>query len=215
MALKPIKKEQTLSDKAYYIIRDAVVFGNLSAGDVLTEEKLSAELGISRTPLRTAFNRLVAEGLAEVQGKSVTVTRIKKEDSLKIAPVRARIETLVIEELQGKITNRLITQLRGNIAGQKKCRMDSAGSYMEYIQKDYQFHTILARETGNNFLLDLVERINIHSNRCLMLSSTLATSFATAIGEHTEIVDALEAEDIPRAMAAMETHIKAVGDRLV
>lgn len=55
MALKPIKKEQTLSDKAYCIIRDAVVFGNLSAGDVLTEEKLSTELGI----IKAVRDRLV------------------------------------------------------------------------------------------------------------------------------------------------------------
>ena len=52
--LKPVKKNMTLSDKAYHVLRNAIVCNELVPGDVLTEEKLCAELSISRTPIRAA-----------------------------------------------------------------------------------------------------------------------------------------------------------------
>lgn len=214
MALKPVKKELTLSDKAYLTIRDAIIIGDIAAGDTLTEEKLCAELSVSRTPLRTALSRLVMEGLLENTGKSVSVTRISEEDAVKISTIRQSIELLCIEELRGKITPALIHELRKCIQEQRTVEMVDAASYSRYIQLDYRFHTILARETRNQYLLDMVERINMHSNRFLMLSSTLEKSSQIAVDEHEKITNSLEENDIEAAMLAMRRHIQGVEVRL-
>ena len=213
MTLGPVKKDVTLSDKAYRAIRNAIIFNELSPDDVLTEERLSEELSISRTPIRTALHRLVDEGLAEVRGKSITVTAISESDSVNINTVRLPLELLVLDQLQGKVNRQLIDQLREANSRQASSSMSTVDDYVDYIQQDFLFHTTLARWTGNRFLLDLVERINTHSNRCLMLSSTLVASHHLAIQEHSAITDALEALDHEQARQAMINHLQQVGLR--
>lgn len=214
MALKPVKKELTLSDKAYQTIRDAIIIGDIAAGDTLTEEKLCVELSVSRTPLRTALSRLVMEGLLENKGKSVSVTRIDEDDAAKISTVRQNIELLGIEELRGKVTDTLLEELRECVREQRQVRLTDASSYLQYIQLDYRFHTAIARETHNRYLLDMIERINMHSNRSLMLSTTLQASAQVAVDEHERILHSLEESDIETAMLSMRRHIQGVGVRL-
>jgi DNA-binding GntR family transcriptional regulator len=199
-----------LSDKAYEIIRNAIVFHELKPTDVLTEERLSEELSISRTPIRTALHRLVDEGLAEVRGKSITVSSISDDDILNVSRVRIHLELMVMEELQGKVTDRLIANLRETIARQTEAFQSNPGDYIEYIRQDYLFHTILARATDNKFLLDLTERINTHSTRCLMLIPNLPYAHNLAVQEHTQITDSLEQLNYDKAYRAMKDHLAQI-----
>ncbi len=80
MALRSLKKEPNLAERAYLSIKRAIVSSALQSGDALKEEPLCEALDISRTPLRSALHRLVAEGLAEVHGKSIIVSHITEED---------------------------------------------------------------------------------------------------------------------------------------
>lgn len=212
--LKPLKKETTLSDQAYQIIRNAITCGDFAAGDTLTEESLSSELLISRTPLRAALNRLTADGLLESNGKSLVVTRISTDDAVKISAVRQKVELLCVEELRGKVTKTLIRQLRKCVREQRAIPMADALDYVHYIQIDAQFHNTLAHGTGNKYLSDIVERLQTHSSRCLMLSSTLEKSSKIAVDEHEKIVDCLENNDIDGAVASMLEHVKGVELRL-
>ena len=182
---------------------------------MLTEEKLCGELSISRTPIRTALHRLVEDGLAEVRGKSIVVSHLTEEDTASINVVRQSVELLVMKELRGKVTPMLIRKLRDSIDEQARCYMASADDFLDYIQQDYIFHTALAEGTGNRFLLDLVQRINTHSNRCLILSTTLGASCGPAIIEHTAIVDALEMGDYDGAYQAMVVHLHQIKERYI
>ena len=214
MALKPVKKDSSLADKAYDTIRDAIISNELPPGEVLTEERLSEQLSISRTPIRAALQRLIVEGLVEVRGKSMTVTSLSAEDIASISSVRLPLELLVIEHLQNKVTPHLIRLLRETISRQQQdLGMDGAAYFKEYIHQDHLFHTTLAQATGNRFLVDLIERINTHSNRCLMLYSTLSPDRNPAIQEHIRLVDCLETGDFEQARRAMCDHLLHVSDR--
>ena len=61
MALKNLKKDPSLTDKAYSAIKSAIMSNELTPGTVLAEENLASQLGISRTPLRAALQRLQHE----------------------------------------------------------------------------------------------------------------------------------------------------------
>lgn len=214
MALMPITRNQTLSDKAYEIIHNAIIFHELKPLDVLTEERISEELSISRTPIRTALRRLVDEGLAEVSGKSIIVSKINFADIENISRVRIHLELLVMEELRGKVTKQLIAKLRDTIDRQNEAfQSDDQADFAEYIRQDYLFHTTLAKATGNKYLLDLTERINVHSTRCLMLVPNLPSTHSPATLEHTLITDALEKEDYLNASRAMENHLSQILQR--
>lgn len=213
--LEPLKKNMKLSDKAYHVLRNAIVYNELATDDVLTEEKLCAELSISRTTVRVALHRLVDDGLAEVRGKSVTVSRLTEEDAASINVIRRPMELLTINELRGRVTPMLIRKLRNSIEEQQNCKMADADDYMYYIQQDYVFHTALAEATGNRFLCDVVERLNTHSTRCLILSTTLLSSYKPAVVEHTAIVDALERKEYDHAYQAMDNHLRQIEKRYI
>ena len=214
MALSPVRKDSSLADKAYNTIRDAIISNELPPGETLTEERLSEQLSISRTPIRTALQRLVVEGLVAANGKSMTVTSLSVEDITSICSARLPLELLVIENLKGKVTPQLIRHLRESIALQQKdLNMRGANYFKKYIHQDHLFHILLAQATGNRFLVDLIELINTHSNRCLMLYSTLDRDRSFAVLEHILIVDCLERGDFDQARLAMSDHLLNVSKR--
>ena len=70
-------------------LRRAIRMGELQGGDVLREEEWSANLGISRTPLREAIAELVVEGLLRKEGRSVYVFRPSVEELFEIYDIRS------------------------------------------------------------------------------------------------------------------------------
>ena len=66
MPLKKIGNKKSLSERAYEILKQAIVTGEFRQGQLLTEEQLAQELAISRTPVRSAVKQLEYEGLVEV-----------------------------------------------------------------------------------------------------------------------------------------------------
>lgn len=136
MSLAPVKKHATLSDQAYQIIRNAIVINELKPQEPLIEERLSETLSISRTPLRTALHRLVDEGLVEVSGKNLVVSRMTQADVAAVQSVRLRLELLVMEELQNCVTPALLTKLRTTIQRQAQLSMDTAEDFVQYIHLD-------------------------------------------------------------------------------
>ena len=213
MVLKRVQKEPTLAEKGYQILRDAILSGQLAQGSVLTEEQLSDMLKISRTPIRTALGKLVDEGLLENRGKGIAVSSFTKQDIEEISLVRSHVESLVIGQLEGKICPEMIAELREITRLQDSIILSTPEDRLSYINYDYRFHTSLARWTGNRYLMDIVERINIHSGRALMLSISLNYAHKLAINEHQSIVRALEENNFPEAQEAMKEHISAIHNR--
>ena len=213
MVLMSVKKEPTLAEKGYRILRDAILSGQLAQGSILTEEQLSEMLSISRTPIRTALGKLVDEGLLENRGKGIAVSSLTEQDISDICLVRTHVESLVISQLEGKICPEMIKELKSLIAHQDTISLESPEGSLAYINDDYTFHTTLARWTGNRYLMDLVERINIHSNRALMLSISLHYAHKLAVEEHRAIIKALEDRNFGEAQKALKFHLSSIQER--
>src|SRR5699024_10255537 len=83
------------SDRAYARLREEIIDGALEPGTVLGEVEQSARLGISRTPLREALARLVADGLAETsRGRGLLVTAVSLAEAPRLFDLRIALETL-------------------------------------------------------------------------------------------------------------------------
>ena len=81
------------SDKAYRKLLHEIVDGDLAPGTVLAEVEQSTRLGVSRTPLREALSRLMADGLVEsAPGRGVVVTEISLENITELYEVREALE---------------------------------------------------------------------------------------------------------------------------
>ena len=84
----------SLADVVYEQVERDILTGVYQRGDVLTELKLSAQLQVSRTPVREALRRLEQDDLLESRGKGSVVLGISHQDLLDIWKIRMRLEGL-------------------------------------------------------------------------------------------------------------------------
>lgn len=212
--LGAIKRNPTLADRAYEIIKEAIIANELKPGQVLTEEGLAEKLQISRTPIKSALLRLVYEEIAEYNGsKNVVVSDITEKSIEDITVVRKSLEPLAILLLENKIAKSEIEELKETQIEQSYT-VDKRNS-KEFIDLDYKFHTKIAELTGNTFLSDMVRKANLITKRFLILSGTLQQHSRVASEEHEKIIYYLEKGDFNLASKAMEEHLDKVNKRML
>lgn len=216
MELNIIKRNAPLSEQAFKIIKSAITSNELKPGEVLTEEKLSEKLSISRTPIRTALQKLIFDGLAvRTQNKSIIVANVSQEDIENITIVRKSIEILVMQLLKDNITIEHINELKRICALERKIVNSENKDYVELIDLDYKFHTSLARMTNNPFLLEIIEKAKLVSCRFLILSGTMDKYGPLSIEEHALILHHLEKREFELAEIAMKSHIDKISSRIL
>lgn len=215
MSLVPrIGKEDSLADKAYTIVKNAIIRNHLKPNVVLTEEQLASDLGISRTPVREALRRLEYEKLVRFnRGRGAIVAEISKEDAWHIFDVRQVIEPLAAKMSARYIEQHEVEELRALIVAQKECM--ASGDYIVFLQKDSEFHISLARAGRNDILHEIVRGLTTHVQRSLILSRNLPIKAPLATDEHALILDALEAHDEVAAERAMLDHVIKIRERLL
>lgn len=213
--MEKIKQSGTLADQAYKIIKKAIINGKLKENELLPEEKLAKNLGISRTPLRDALNRLSVEGLVVQQtGRPARVASFTKEKSLEYLELRSLLEVYNIEKTISKFDDGLIKKLKENLDEQMAAF--ERGNYHDFIELDREFHLLLASRNNNSELKETIHRLNTGINRAfLILSSTLPASAKDAYHEHKEIVEALENQDVVLARNKMIVHLNNVEKRFL
>lgn len=91
--LQPVERSASLGDRVYELLREYLRSGQVSWGEPLREATLAAHLGVSRTPVHEALERLASEGLAEAQGRGFTVPALTAEDLEDIYELRLLLET--------------------------------------------------------------------------------------------------------------------------
>ncbi len=213
MALKSLKKKPPLADQAYTAIRSAIISNQLTPGEVLTEEALADMLGISRTPIRAALQRLLFEEIVRQQGKNMVVSDVTEQDVRDVNVVRIQLEPLSARLIgeRGGLQAKQFQQLRQ--CNEKQCAAAAAGDGAAFLDADYAFHVNLSQHYGNSFLVDLVEKSNLVVKRFHTLVNTLEKHSVTAGNEHRQILDALEAQDYVHAEQAIRMHLQHVDER--
>lgn len=185
----------------------------LKPGDILTEEKFSEQLSISRTPIRAALQQLVFDGLAMTDSnKSVIVTNVTEEDIRHITDVRMVLETLTVRLLAKTATPEGIARLRK--LHTKEIALSEKRDYLAMIDMDYQFHVKMAELTNNPFLVDSIDKIKLATNRFHILSGTMERYCAASVMEHEEILGYIEKGQFDFAEIAMHNHISRVATRI-
>jgi DNA-binding GntR family transcriptional regulator len=92
----PVERAETLTEQAYGEIEELIVTLRLKPGQVLSEQSLSGSLGIGRTPIREALQRLALEGLVTIlPRKGILVSEINPQRQLLVLEVRRELERLL------------------------------------------------------------------------------------------------------------------------
>ena len=133
--------------------------GGLHPGEVIAEDALIAELGISRTPLREALLKLEAHGLVSRQPrKGVVVFRPTLEEFLAILEVHAKLEGQAAGLAARRLSPAKAENLRDIVRACKKHHeMNGDGNPNAYYQLNLDFHRLIGEASGNPFLLEMIK----------------------------------------------------------
>ncbi|MCA1010693.1 GntR family transcriptional regulator [Halobacillus halophilus] len=212
--MRRVNKMMSISDQTYDLLRQSIVSGEFSANEVLPEEKISKQIGVSRTPLREALRRLAADGLVVLQkGKPARVATFTMEGALHLMEVRTLLETHNLRTITPIRSQATMEQLRENVWNQKKAITEE--DYETFVELDRNFHLLLTEDNENKKLRDLILQMNSGDYRAfIILSNTLSQSAEAACEEHEAILEAVEDQDVERASAAIDLHMEKVSTRI-
>lgn len=213
--MKTIQSKVSLAEQAFNILKEEIAAGRLKVGDPLPEEKISAQLGISRTPLRDALHKLENEGLVCTRpGKPAAVAGFSREDSLAHLDMRRVLEIENLKRIIDKLDDEMIMELESNLRQQKEAMEE--GNHQLYLELDSAFHIMLTEINPNHLFHDMVKKLSTGVARAfLTLSNTIGPSVESAFVEHKVIIDALSARDLSLAEAAMTRHLNNVEERFL
>ncbi|URZ04918.1 GntR family transcriptional regulator [Clostridium felsineum] len=212
--LPEIGTKISLTDKAYEIIKDAIMTNVFKPGEILIEEKLAEQLAISRTPLRTALRKLAYDHLVEINSsRNVIVSNIGQKDVEEITVVREVLEPLAVKELENNMKQDEIKKLEDILYTQKKAAKEN--NYEDLIKMEYEFHVCIGKFTKNKWLYGMIKDINTIVQRYLILSGSLNKYKEIAIEEHEIIISQLKEKQYEKAEASMKLHISNVSSRML
>ena len=216
--LAPIRMHGKFTDAAYNAIRTSIRMGRIPPGARLHEAELALQLGTSKTPVREAIGRLVAEGLASstAGGKSaVYVATLSSQEIIDLYEARGIIEPPLARMAAERASEDDITTLRAIVKEFETALVaDDVYSLMEI---DSRLHAAVASIAGNRALAQARERLDdgIAIARVISVQNSHYKTSAYALQEHTQLCDAIAAHDGALAERYMSEHIHRRRDGLI
>lgn len=205
---------RTLPQRVAEELRHRIVVGDLPPGAHLPERETSAELGVSRTPLREALRILANEGLVEIRpARSPVVANPSVDDLDKMFAVLRALEALAGEQA---CLNASDAEIDAIATVHARLRALAGGSPpAEFFETDMAFHSGIVAATGNAALIKTHAEYNARLRRARFLVSRVATDRARIIHEHGEVLNALVARDTRWAAAMLDTHLRSARHKLI
>ena len=208
------RKSISIADQIFEQLERDILSGKYPRGELLTELRLSEELGVSRTPIREAIRRLEQENILEEAGRGVTVVGISKQDMLDMYEIRIRIEGLAAEWAAARIGDEELNQIRETLELQR-CDTEKGGSHSDQIKNlDSQFHELVYRACGSRALTDTLIGLHKKMTKFRMASVSKQSRALQSVEEHEAILAALSAHDAEAAGEAMTAHVVNARDRM-
>jgi|SRR5579872_1079967 len=203
----------SLRSTAYETIKHQIITCALSPGEYVNEAGLCAQLGLGRTPVHQALQRLMLEGLVEIMPrKGAIVKPISLDEILQIIEVRLVNETYCARLVAERADDRAIRDLEDIL--QRARQAIRSRNVEQSMLCDREFHTTFARSAGNAVLSELLRRLHERSLRFWFISLRAADHHKSVQDQHEAILDALRKHDPARAEAAVRAHIESFRDNI-
>ena len=191
----------------YENLKKRIITQTLKPGDPLNEGVLSKELKTSKTPVREALQHLEKDGFVEnIPGKGSFVSRISVQDVREIFEIREILECEVVKRAALKSDPDKIETIK------KKFETESNGdkNSRNQLKAGDRIHSFIFESLGNKRLLEYYNGLQEHITRMRLnfFYQQHQERFEQSFKEHLEIMDALIAQDPPRAEKAMRDHLR-------
>ena len=200
------------SDRAYLALREEIIEGALEPGAVLGEVEQSARLGLSRTPLREALSRLVADGLAApASGRGVQVTAVSLTEATQLFDLRIVLEVLAVRRAAEQADVHDASTRFSALAERFERAVASLADGAEptaYYGLTQELDVAVDDAVGNDYLADTLRSVRVHLARLRRLSRHCPGRLADSAREHAAIARAVASGNPELAAAATTVHLQ-------
>ncbi len=185
-------------------LREAILDGVLEPGSWLREESMARSFGVSRTPIREAFNRLEDEGLVtRDRNAGARVAPLTLEDMSAVYAVRGSLESLAAKLAAERRRPEIVAGLRRS--HEQMLVLVRAGNAETLVKENVEFHRLLA-EGANNAYLRRFSRVVEIGLRRFGPRSYSRERMDELCREHEAVLVAIERGDGPGAATAATAH---------
>lgn len=214
----------TRTDRAsdtYERLRDLIVSGQLAPGSRVIETDVAERLGVSRTPVRSALQRLRQEGYIVSSGDGErsrpTIAPLTKADAEELFYIVGQIEGLAARftaELEEE-RSRVVDELREINQQYAESADEAQHDFNRLFELDTRFHRGYVDAGAGPRLLELHNSMKPQAERYIRVYIRVLTAqIPISVEEHGEIVDAIEAGDPDAAERAVQTNWRNATERL-
>lgn len=209
--LHPLEREprEQAADYCYRVLLHNIQMLYMPPGAILREPDLAARLGVSRTPVHEAVKRLLDSHIVFVAPKRATfVSLIDMGIHAQGRFARTAVEPLLIDRLQGRLTEVQLADFKANIARQEAMAREGANP-RDVVAVDDEFHHLLYVHTGNDLVWDASRQVAAQFDRVRYAGLVLGYE-RLMVGEHDSMLAVLERGGTPleEIRAMMEAHLK-------
>jgi DNA-binding GntR family transcriptional regulator len=197
-------KGHSVQKDAYTLILEAIDAGVYKPGDRLVESELADRLGVSRTPVREALQRLETQAMLTRDGRSLIVATLDHNQLAELYAVRSELEGLAARLAARHATPEEVRVLQSMVA---EDRTLLGGDPRALSRANKRFHKQIHLASHNRFLVQQLDLV--HRSMALMANTSFAAEGRdeVALAEHDQIVSAIATGDGEAADQALRTHI--------
>ena len=204
----------SLETRVYNELREALLCGEFKKGESLTEHMLTQKLGVSRTPVRSALQRLAEDGLVSlIPNRGAVVIGIAKEDIVDIYRIRMRLEGLASAMAAEKITEEGKQQLSENAALFEFYVQRRDTEHIEEL--DTVFHRMIYEASGSRTLARILSELHCNTKAYRIQSLCVPGRLSKTLDEHLEILNAIQNGDAEKAEKLTSAHIERAMENML
>jgi DNA-binding GntR family transcriptional regulator len=196
----------SLEEQVYNALLEAILSAALAPGTPVVESTVAKQLGVSKTPVRAALQRLEHELLLKRSGGNrYSVAELCAEGIRHIYLVRSRLEGLVAFLATPYMTPNDVQQAESLLATATQAL--TRGEMQECAGMGRQFHQLLVHKVDNEFLTDSLRRLNVHVERGRRLAAQSGLASEHSVEQHRQVLAAIKMGDAKLAEETMKEHI--------
>lgn len=202
-----------LGQRVYTALRNKILTMAYEPGFVLRKGALCEQLGVSRSPVTEALNRLSSDGLVDIIPQSATrVSQFSMFELREESFLREAVETAAVAKVAVEHTDKQLTILSRNLKMQNLLVEDE--DFQGFFEADLEFHELILAFTGFPRVAMTAGQLSLQLHRARMLILPERGRPAEAVAEHQSILAGIKARDADAARAAMSLHLRQLITRL-
>jgi DNA-binding GntR family transcriptional regulator len=197
-----------LKDDAYERIKQLIQTQAFKPGTFVSERELAARMSMSKTPVRSALERLQTEGFVRISPQQGAVVRESSlHEIVDMIDFRIALEPYVLRRLVGRLSPQQLQRLRENLKQQEW--VVEAHDVRRITQLDAEYHLMFCEFVGNQEIVRVMRSLRDRLFRTVLRIFTQDVArVRNSYREHVAIADALEDGDAEGAAALLVTHLE-------